>query len=32
MKETIIKLLDKADSRKLRLVYFYVKAIMGGAV
>lgn len=30
MKEAIIKMLDKADERKIRLVYFYLKALMGG--
>lgn len=30
MKEAIIKMLDKADERKIRLVYFYLKALIGG--
>lgn len=30
MKEKIIKLLDKADERKLKLVYTYLKALLGG--
>lgn len=29
MKEKIIKLLDKADDRKLKLVYAYLKALLG---
>lgn len=29
MREKIIKLLDKADERKLKLVYAYLKALIG---
>lgn len=29
MKNTIIEMLDKADERKIRLVYFYLKALLG---
>lgn len=29
MKEAIISLLDKADDRKLKLVYEYLKALLG---
>lgn len=27
-KKLIVELLDKADERKLRLIYFYVKALL----
>lgn len=30
MQKEIIKMLNKADSRKLKLIYFYIKAITGG--
>lgn len=29
MKNQIIKWLDEADERKIRLVYFYLKAFLG---
>jgi len=30
MQEAIIEMLEKADTRKIRLIYFYVKALIGG--
>lgn len=29
MKEQIIEMLDKLDERKLRLVYFYIRGLLG---
>lgn len=29
MKEAIIKMLEKADERKLRLIYIHIRALMG---
>lgn len=29
MKEQIIAMLDKLDERKLRLVYFYIRGLLG---
>ena len=29
MKERIIKILEKVDERKLRLIYFHIQALIG---
>lgn len=29
MKEQIIEMLDKADERRLRSIYYFIKAILG---
>lgn len=29
MKEQIIEMLDKADDRKIKLIYLYIKAVLG---
>lgn len=31
MKNAIIKMLDEVDERKIRLIYFFVRAFLGGA-
>ena len=29
MKEQIIEMLDKADERKIKLVYFFIRGLLG---